>query len=344
MPSFGDAYERNIRNGFDIANFRSEGNTKLSKITHYLGAENGFYFANVIANRILERVKHLFFIKKMDNPYEIVTQPVNWFSEEERFAGLLETLDNVDTNPVFLHVHMLGTHGAKFAPRERVFSAGEEQNEPWMTDFYDDAIRDFDLRFNELFDYLSEKKMLENTLIILYSDHGEKWNSRNRVPLIFWFPDAEYVGMMDENVQLLDVAPTILDYLDAAQPDWMQGQSILSDEFVAENKIFSADVASNVVSDIEGKGWSIDVTKISPPFYQLGRVNLVVCNRWYSLDMVNLKLSCGEVGGSTVVCKEESIPSSQEATSMIFDRLKQSEYDITSIALDSIVVNSSCVP
>ncbi len=326
MPSFGDAYDRNIKAGFDISNFRSDKSAAFTSLTRNLGAENGFYFANIILGRISERVQHLFFVKRMKNPYEIVTQPSDRFSEGERFDGILATLDEAGDTPVFLHVHMMGTHGPIFAPREHIFSVAGEQEEPWMVDFYDDAIRDFDSYFNELFEHLEQSGKLENTLIILYSDHGETWNARNRVPLIFWFPGSEHTGKIEENVQLLDVAPTILDYLEVPKPVWMQGRSILSDELSPTYPIFSADVAGDVVENVDGE-WIIVEDYISPPFYQLGRVNLILCDQWFSLDIRNPQLTYGKIGGSTASCEP---PSPEQAKDLILEELVKNEYDISS--------------
>ena len=329
MPSFGDAYDRNIKAGFDISNFRSDGNAGFAALTRNLGAENGFYFANVIVGRISERVQHLFFVQRMKNPYEIVTQPSDRFSEGVRFSGMLTALDEAGDAPIFLHVHMLETHGPMFAPREHFFSVEGEQAEPWMVDFYDDAIRDFDSRFNELFKHLAQNGNLENTIVILYSDHGEAWNAKNRVPLIFWFPDSEHVGKIEENVQLLDVAPTILDYLEVPIPDWMQGRSILSDELSATYPIFSADVSAEVVENVDGE-WIIVEDDIAPPFYQLGKVNLILCDQWFSLDIRRPRLIYGEIGGSTAICDEAEIPSPEQAKEIILQELIENGYDISS--------------
>ena len=35
---------------------------------------------------------------------------------------------------------------------------------------------------------------------------------------------------MKSNVQLLDLAPTLLDYLGIDKPDWMEGDSVLREE------------------------------------------------------------------------------------------------------------------
>ncbi len=59
-PFFGDAYSRNLKNGFDIANFRSE-NTKLvlDQFTQQ-ESEGSLYLVTSIARRSIERIEHIF--------------------------------------------------------------------------------------------------------------------------------------------------------------------------------------------------------------------------------------------------------------------------------------------
>jgi arylsulfatase A-like enzyme len=116
---------------------------------------------------------------------------------------------------------MLGTHGPRFEIRKQVFSAGQEQNTDWMPDFYDDAILSFDQYVGQLFDYLSSSGKLNNTIVIVYSDHGLNWTIYNKVPLLFWFPNGEYAGKIQVNVQNIDITPTILNYLHIPIPAWM---------------------------------------------------------------------------------------------------------------------------
>ena len=327
MPNFGDAYDRNIKEGFDVANFRTESMSPLAARFERVGG-SGFYFSALIVQRITERLKHAFFIKQMDNPFETVTEPTKQITEKQRFETMLSYLNNEDV-PTFIHVHMLGTHGPIFAPQKNVFSQGEEQNQSWMVDFYDDAILDADKYVGDLFNFLSETGTLNNTIIIIYSDHGMLWDPRNRVPLIMWFPNNEYSGKIRGNVQLIDIAPTILDYLKIQQPSWMHGQSVLTSNFPSNREVISASTSADVVTN--GKdGWTVDTNKISPPFYQLGTVDLIICNKWYSLNLRKPSITYGKVIGSTAVCDENEIISPGEAKERILQNLKDDGYDISS--------------
>jgi hypothetical protein len=327
MPYYGDAYERNIQDGFDSVNFRSVNTNSLAGQFARMGSDSSFYFVGLIIQRISERVKHIFFIEKMENPYKAVTEPVYSIHDDRRLDAMIDYL-NDSKGPLFLHVHMMDSHGPEFFVPNQHFSAGQTQDQDWMTDFYDDSILNSDRYINELFNYLSKSGKMENTVVILYSDHGIQWNTLARVPLIFWFPNGQHAGRIKENVQLLDIAPTILSYLGVPQPDWMQGQSILTAKLPPARRIFSANVGDELMVTEDRRTWVVDESEISPPFYDLGKVNLIVCDKWFSLNLRNPELSYGEVEGSTTSCPQNVIPSPEQAKEILVQHLFDTHYDV----------------
>jgi len=322
-PYQADAYTRNLLNGFDMANNRSENKTLFTIINQYLGDGGSAYFNFVILERLTERLQHAFYLNTMLNPYKLVTEEGSSLSAQQQIDRILSIIDE-SKSPVFIQVHMLVTHGPRFKLLQSVFSAGETQDADWMADFYDDAILDFDNDVDKVFEHLSETGELNNTIVIIYSDHGMKWNYRKRIPLLFWFPDGEHAGTIQQNVQLLDIAPTILDYLGISRPDWMGGQSLLQD--VPQRNIFSINTASEQHIKMAN---GLYEGRLIPPFYQLGVVNLFVCDRWYSLFLKNPGLQYGDVGGSTASCEKNDMPLPEQAISMILDHLKKSGYDVS---------------
>jgi membrane-anchored protein YejM (alkaline phosphatase superfamily) len=267
----------------------------------------------------------------MENPYQAVLEPAASIHDDQRLKAMLDYLTQTK-GPLFLHVHMMDTHGPEFYVSNQHFSAGQTQDQDWMTDFYDDSILNSDRYINELFDYLSKSGKIKNTIVIFYSDHGIQWNPTVRVPLIFWFPNGEYAGRIQENVQLLDVAPTILNYLKVPQPAWMQGRSLLENELSPSRKIFSANVGEELMLTEDRRTWIVDESKISAPFYQLGKINLVICNKWFSLDLRNPKLSYGEVEGSTASCPPNALPSPAQADEILLQHLAVEHYDVTKLS------------
>jgi len=329
VPYYADAYEVNILGGFDIVNFRSEDTNPLLTQLARMGGGGAFYFTGQVIFRISERVEHVFFIKEMENPYAAVTQPVYAIHDNQRLDAMIQYLNETET-PLFLHVHMMDTHGPDFYVPKQFFSAGQTQGEEWATDFYDDSIRNSDEYLHELFNYLSESGKIQNAIVILYSDHGIEWDPLDRVPLLFWFPNSQYTGRIQQNVQLLDIAPTILDYLSVPQPVWMTGRSLLTDGLPPDRTIFSATVGDELKVTEDRTTWVVDESKISPPFYQLGKINLVVCNKWFSLNLREPALLYGDVEGSTISCNPEDVSSPEQASHLLLQHLDDENYDISS--------------
>jgi tetratricopeptide (TPR) repeat protein len=88
--------------------------------------------------------------------------------------------------------------------------------------------------------YLQERRIYEDALIVLASDHGEGlgehgekthgffiYNSTLHVPLIFKVPGAA-PRVVEEEVSLVDVMPTVLQALKLRIPAAVQGRSLLS--------------------------------------------------------------------------------------------------------------------
>jgi len=97
-------------------------------------------------------------------------------------------------------------------------------------DLYDASVRQADGLVGSVIDALKARGDWRNTLFILLSDHGEEMNDHGgwfhdqsvyqeltHVPLIIRFPDGEYGGKrMLTTVSLVDVLPTVLEYVGAA--------------------------------------------------------------------------------------------------------------------------------
>ena len=108
-------------------------------------------------------------------------------------------------------------------------------------DWYDGSIRAMDAEVGRIFEKLRELKLDERTVVGFISDHGEEFldhdmhfNSNNiygemtNVPLILWGPGRVPTGkVIDETVQSIDLAPTLIALSGLSIPDTMQGQSLV---------------------------------------------------------------------------------------------------------------------
>ena len=107
---------------------------------------------------------------------------------------------------------------------------------------YDGEIRYVDDQIGRLLKELKELNLYDNTLIVIISDHGESLGEHNyyfvhgeslydellKVPLIFKPKDITQKAYIDNQVQSIDVAPTILDFIEVRIPETFEGKSLLS--------------------------------------------------------------------------------------------------------------------
>ena len=105
---------------------------------------------------------------------------------------------------------------------------------------YDSGISYADAQIDRLLGWLEQRGLLENTLVVLTSDHGESLGEKGlfkhaylyennlMIPLVFRFPGGQNGGRsFDSQVSTVDILPTILEYLgidDESRPD---GESLL---------------------------------------------------------------------------------------------------------------------
>ncbi len=300
-----DAYQLNVLNGFDEANGRSYQSSILAKINRIM-PDNMSFFLYEVSNRILDRLRHIFFIKQMSNPFKEVSSPDN-YQDMYKLDSVLNSVDE-STKPVFSHIHWMGTHGARFYPREQVFSAGKEpeyQND-WELNFYDDSILDFDQAMRFFYSELENRGLLENSIIIIGTDHGQRFTTDKRLPFIIRFPNGDFRNNIESNVQNLDIAPTILDYLDISKPEWMAGDSLLED-FSNQRPIFAVGVG-NVERDERG---NVITESMKPPFYQFGFVSVIHCDTYYRLNLSGFSWEEHKISGYVGNCTDDQVTKDQ---------------------------------
>jgi arylsulfatase A-like enzyme len=328
MPDYVDAYSFNMQYSFDEVNGISKGHTQISTYLQKLGYDNTDYFLNKLMGRVSERLKHIFYLEDMQNPYNIVTQRARGISDQEKITQMLEVIEQ-SPEPVFAHLHLLETHGAKFYPPIQEFSQGKQQDQGWMVDFYDDAVLSFDSYVGQVIDGLIKNGEYDNTILIINSDHAMQYQVNKRIPLIMHFPDDESAGRISQNVQNLDIAPTILDYLGMPVPEWMGGISILQGNLDNHRPIISAGTVK-VTEDAQGL-FTLDSQQVKPPFYQFSMVNVIDCQRWYQLDLTGLQWLSGEVENYVEPCVEDSMLSFDEIKQLVAQQLFQDGFDVSSL-------------
>ena len=131
----------------------------------------------------------------------------------------------------------LQTHSSREGSRDAELLEWKYQR--YMRD-YAKVVHELDVQVGRVLDYLEEKGLLENTLVVYTSDQGfymgeHGWFDKRfmyeeslSTPLVMHLPKGyEHRGDIDEMVQNIDYAPTFLDLAGAAIPEDIQGVSLL---------------------------------------------------------------------------------------------------------------------
>lgn len=165
----------------------------------------------------------------------------------EQFLSWLDDRDSSD--PFFSWVHYMDVHYPFYRDDDRLAAVGSDpiatrtqrrvnrlMNESpgeltdgdveALTALYDAETHFADEQFGRLMDALRDRGLYDETIVIVTSDHGEALGEHDefghysahyeeivRVPLVIHVPDSAG-GIVDRQVGLADIAPTILDYLD----------------------------------------------------------------------------------------------------------------------------------
>ncbi len=190
-------------------------------------------------------------------------------------VGLIERLEAAKKagKPWFLWVHYLDPHApytppGEFSnrfqgdalfdptrkieiapkPKQQMRGIGRDQVLDGRNDLafyvarYDAEIEYNDREIGRLLDSLKAKQLLEKTLTVFTSDHGESLGEHEyyfdhgrfgfqtclRVPLIVHYPGVITPRVVEEPTELLDLAPTLLEAAGESLEDgvWMQGKSL----------------------------------------------------------------------------------------------------------------------
>jgi arylsulfatase A-like enzyme len=131
--------------------------------------------------------------------------------------------------------------------RDLMKTAGTEpdsltiQNHTKLINLYDSDLRYCSQHFDRFIDALYDRDLWEETNIVFTSDHGEEFYDHSmyyhrnipydellHVPLIVQ-SNENNSGEIAEQRQLLDLAPTILDFHTVDKPDSFQGRNLFED-------------------------------------------------------------------------------------------------------------------
>lgn len=328
-----DGVDLNFQDGFMEVNGVDLASKGFSLQTNQNFPSNSKLLLEEVESRVIDRLGHIFFIRDMENTYLQITQTQIGFDDMGKIEQTVNLLKQQE-EPVFVHLHWMGTHGSKFYPVSTTFSDGIDRNaqEPWNQDLYDDAIVDFDAGVACLYNELKDFSEADNTLFIITSDHGQGYTIDQRLPLIVLLPENMPKASRNGNTQNLDISPTILDLLDLPKPTWMEGHSLFETQEKQSQILSTGTGRAKIVEGLH----AIDPKYSTPPFYQFDYIAAIYCDKIFRLNLEQLVWSQDYVRNYLGSCRDKDYLSQTEVREAIVEHLNKQGFEFEEALIPEI--------
>jgi arylsulfatase A-like enzyme len=278
---------------------------------------NSLLLANVIREEIKKQVQKIIdkFVKEFPRKPPSLHKFNYYFLLEDAIDWVLNKLENYPYN--FLgYFHFFPPHlpyrtrqefinifddGWKPIPKpEHIFSAGEpEKKSLKYRQYYDEYIAYLDSEFARLFERLKNLDLLEDTWLILTSDHGERFERGTlkhqdyllhdpviKIPLVIFPPGQKERVDIYLRTSSIDILPTLLNITGQSIPDWCEGEILppyQTAEYKSKRSVFALKPKQSLPTSKLNKGAyvifkdnykliyysGIDETKTYDPYFEL---------------------------------------------------------------------------
>jgi arylsulfatase A-like enzyme/Tfp pilus assembly protein PilF len=212
--------------------------TTLATIFQKAGYRTGAFVGSFVLDRRFGLSRGF---EAYNGPLDVHDNPTGAPIEHKRPGEQVEAAakhwveDNANA-PFFLFLHLYDLHAPYSLPADPSLRHGETG--------YQAELAHVDQILGDFFAFLDHRGLLQKSLIVFTSDHGEGlgdhgetshgyfiYQSTLHVPLIIHWPvGSKRISQdrVDQPVSLLDVAPTILEAAGLARPTEMRGRSLFS--------------------------------------------------------------------------------------------------------------------
>lgn len=221
------------------------------------GLAQGFQYYNEEFIYILNDIKHFVLFQTLNKFLPLKYVAIRHGLYGGRIASQINKiiftwLEKHYQSPFFLFINYYDPHHP-YLPHDQFLSfskkmknyeiAASERNKEYLMSHYDEEIVYLDYQMGRLFKKLKEFKIFDNTMIIITSDHGEFFGEHDfwyhshelyeevlHVPLIIKYPSFHSQnGVYSKRVSLVDIMPTILNFLKLPIPQDVQGIDLFED-------------------------------------------------------------------------------------------------------------------
>ena len=144
-----------------------------------------------------------------------------------------------------------------------------------------------------------------------------------------YFPDGKHAGRTRVNVQNLDIAPTLLEYLGLPKPDWMEGRSILDSDNIEEIPILGTRVWAVFDFGKEPEYERVPIDGKISPIYLFGRISGIYCDTALNFIMQNDVVERKRIRGHTGGCETSVAPPDDDFKRFVKAQFIRTGYDVS---------------
>lgn len=229
--------------------------------------------------------KQFGYTQGFDQFYFIEREPANKITESGR--EIIEAWEKQKLrDPFFLYLHFLDPHDPYTPPGAYATKfTGSLQRSPFTysqemqhnINLYDGEIAFLDSELGKFFDYLRSKKLYDDLVIVIVSDHGEQFmehgderhgyklfNEEVHIPLLMKTGRAADRGkVITETVSTVDILPTLLARTGIKKPENLPGVSLFDDAALRARRGILSEIRKKYdlksVTDLPGNRLIMDV-------------------------------------------------------------------------------------
>jgi len=142
-----------------------------------------------------------------------------------------------------------------------LYPAGMQEEIEIMRDIYDEAVLYGDCLIGELVKFLEDKRLFDNTILVITSDHGQSFSrgylghtgpllheELTRIPLIIHMPGQRQGKRIEMMADHTDITPTILEMCGITIPASLEGESLV--KYMENPALQTGKVKFSMVLDI----------------------------------------------------------------------------------------------
>ena len=206
---------------------------KLESFAHYLRTE-------VVTDRAIAKIKYR---KNKDRPffYTIFTG-CNHFAYHAPYPYYEKWTDPDYKGPNKYQVHFDPNEFVSNPSWDRPYTSYTDKEKQHIIDLYDGCVSRFDECVGRILQALKQQELMDNTIILITSDHGEDLfepnttithgvsfnggDQGNLVPCILYVPGME-PKKIDQIVRNIDISPTLLELTEHPNENRFEGVSLM---------------------------------------------------------------------------------------------------------------------